>query len=176
MIDSIFITTPFGRSHRQVLSRTSMSYARGLLTPVLATIVGVGTGKQTLSPPISQNRQLNYLQGIAIFDPAFKQEKEQREQEQYVQSNPVQSQNTSVGSKPTYLYRIVEFKEQHAPSPEEQIRKTEEAVANAGGATTIPKDTERWSEVQTGQFSKPVDSFKWSEVPLDQYSTPEKPS
>lgn len=74
------------------------------------------------------------------------------------------------------FHRTVEFKEQHAPSPEEQIRKTEEAVANAGGATTIPKDTERWSEVQTGHFSKPVDTFKWSEVPLDQYSTPEKSS
>ena len=72
--------------------------------------------------------------------------------------------------------RIVESKEQHAPSPEEQIRKTEEAVANAGGATTIPNDTERWSQVQTGQFSKPVDTFKWSEVPLDQYSTTEKSS
>lgn len=70
--------------------------------------------------------------------------------------------------------RIVEFKEQHAPAPEEQIRKTEVAVANAGGATTIPQDSERWSEVQAGQFSKPVDAFRWSEVPLDQYSTPEK--
>ncbi|CAF9936553.1 hypothetical protein IMSHALPRED_010796 [Imshaugia aleurites] len=111
-----------------------MSYARGLLTPVLVTLVGVGTG-------------------IAIFDPAFKQEKEQKEREQ-----------------------TVEFKEQHAPLPEEQIRKTEEAVANAGGATTISKDAERWSQVQTGQFSKPVDTFMWSEVPLDQYSPPEKSS
>ncbi|CAF9935777.1 MAG: hypothetical protein ALECFALPRED_006548 [Alectoria fallacina] len=111
-----------------------MSYARGLLTPVLVTLIGVGTG-------------------IAIFDPAFKQEKLQKEQEQ-----------------------IVEFKEQHAPAPEEQIRKTEVAVANAGGATTIPKDSERWSEVQAGQFSRPVDAFRWSEVPLDQYSTPEKSS
>lgn len=75
-----------------------------------------------------------------------------------------------------FFHRVVEFKEQHAPAPEEQIRKTEEAVANAGGATTIPKDADRWSEVQNGQFSKPVDTFKWSEVPLDQYSTPEKPS
>ncbi|KAL9067582.1 MAG: hypothetical protein Q9161_006771 [Pseudevernia consocians] len=124
-----------------------MSYARGLLTPVLVTIVGVGTGKQTLSPPIPRVSPAELSSGIAIFDPAFKQEKKQREQEQ-----------------------IVEFKEQHAPSPEEQIRKTEEAVANAGGATTRPKDTERWSEVQTGHFSKPVDTFKWSEVPLDQYS------
>lgn len=81
------------------------------------------------------------------------------------------------GCEPTnVLYRIVEFKEQHAPSPEEQIRKTEEAVANAGGATTIPNDAERWSQVQTGQFSKPVDTFRWSEVPLGQYSTPEKSS
>ena len=47
------------------------------------------------------------------------------------------------------------FKEQHSLSPEEQIRKTEEAVANAGGATTIPKDTPRWSEAQTGEFSEP---------------------
>ena len=70
--------------------------------------------------------------------------------------------------------RIVESKEEHIPSPEEQIRKTEETVANAGGATTIPNDTERWSQVQTGQFSKPVDTFKWSEVPRDQYSTIEK--
>ncbi|KAL9134872.1 MAG: hypothetical protein Q9175_003942 [Cornicularia normoerica] len=111
-----------------------MSYPRGLLTPVLVTLVGVGTG-------------------IAIFDPAFKQEKDQKVQ--------VQS---------------VEFEEQHAPPPEDQIRKTEDAVANAGGATTIRKGTERWAEVQTGQFSKPEATFKWSEVPLDQYSTTEKSS
>ncbi|CAD6586987.1 MAG: hypothetical protein ASARMPREDX12_002565 [Alectoria sarmentosa] len=109
-----------------------MSYARSLLTPVLVTLIGVGTG-------------------IAIFDPAFKEEKQQKEQEQ-----------------------IVEFKEQHAPAPEEQIRKTEVTVANAGGATSIPKESERWSKVQAGQFSKPVDAFRWSEVPVDQYSTPEK--
>lgn len=72
------------------------------------------------------------------------------------------------------FHRIVEFKEHHAPSPEEQIRKTEEAVANAGGATTIPKDTGRWAAVQTSEFSKPTDTFDWSEVPLDQYDTPEK--
>ena len=82
----------------------------------------------------------------------------------------------SAGNEPTCYHRNVEFKEQHAPPPEEQVRKTEEAIANAGGATTLPKDAERWSRVQTGQFSKPVDTFSWSEVPLDQYSTPEKSS
>ncbi len=74
------------------------------------------------------------------------------------------------------IHRNVEHPEQHSPAPEEQIRKTEEAVANAGGATTIPADTERWSQVQNGQFSKPLGTFSWSEVPLDQYSTPEKSS
>ncbi len=68
---------------------------------------------------------------------------------------------------------MVEFKEQYSPSPEEQVRKTEEAVANAGGATTIPKDTTRCSEVQAGQFSKPANTFSWSEVPLDQYTSSE---
>ena len=82
MIDSIFITTPCDFSHCQVLFRTSMSYARGLLTPVLVTIVGVGTGKQTLSPPIPRVSPAKFSSGIAIFDPAFKQEKAQREQEQ----------------------------------------------------------------------------------------------
>ena len=94
-------------------------------------------------------------------------------------SNPAQSAPISKRpnrSLPTHSYRIVEVKDQHAPSPEEQIRKTEEAVANAGGATTIPTDAERWSKVQTGQFSKPVDTFDWAEVPLDQYSNAEKKS
>jgi len=70
----------------------------------------------------------------------------------------------------------VDFKEQHSPSLEEQMRKTEEQVANAGGATTIPKDAAILSEVQAGQFSKPADTLNWSKVPLDQRSTPEKPS
>jgi hypothetical protein len=35
------------------------------------------------------------------------------------------------------------------------MRKTEEAVAIAGGATTIPKDTPRFAEVQAG-FSEPA--------------------
>ncbi|KAL2055819.1 hypothetical protein ABVK25_004063 [Lepraria finkii] len=105
-----------------------MSSARGLFPMALATVIGIGTG-------------------IQIFGPAFKEEKEQKEQEQ-----------------------TVEFKEQHSHSPEEQVRKTEEAVANAGGATTIPNTTPRWSEVQAGQFSKPVNSFSWHEVPLDQYN------
>lgn len=73
-------------------------------------------------------------------------------------------------------HSVVDFKEHHSPSPEEKMRKTEEAVANAGGATTIPKDTERWSEVQAGQFSKPADTFSWAEVPLDQYSPSDKKS
>ncbi len=78
--------------------------------------------------------------------------------------------------KADVVHRNVEDPEQHSPVPEEQIRKTEEAVANAGGATKIPTDTERWSQVQNGQFSKPLDTYSWSEVPLDQYSTPEKSS
>lgn len=85
--NSTFITKPSICSPCRVLSRTSMSYARGLLTPVLVTLVGVGTGQQTLSPPVSKNRQLTVCPGIAIFDPAFKQEKEQKEQEQYVYSH-----------------------------------------------------------------------------------------
>lgn len=91
------------------------------------------------------------------------------------QSIPISNRpNRSI---PTHSYRIVEFKDQHAPSPpESQIRKTEEAVANAGGATTIPNDAERWAKVQTGQFSKPVDTFEWAEVPLDQYSNTGKKS
>ena len=83
------------------------------------------------------------------------------------------------GYKPTSpLQRNVEPEEQHAPlpPPEEQVRKTEETVANAGGATTIPEDAERWAKVQSGQFSKPVDTFRWSDVSLDRYSTPEKGS
>ena len=91
-------------------------------------------------------------------------------------SYPFYSQAMSPATGQTCSPRNIEFKEQHAPLPEEQVRKTEEAVAIAGGATTIPKDAERWSRVQTGQFSKPVDTFSWSEVPLDQYSTPEKSS
>lgn len=58
-----------------------MSYARGLLTPVLVTLIGVGTGKQLLTCTLPK---LIVCPGIAIFDPAFKQEKEQKEQEQYV--------------------------------------------------------------------------------------------
>lgn len=47
-----------------LLTRTNkMSRVKGLLPITLATVIGVGTG-------------------IAIFDPAFKQEKEQKEQEQ----------------------------------------------------------------------------------------------
>ena len=52
-------------------------------------------------------------------------------------------------------------------SPNELRRKTEERVANAGGATTIPKDAARWAEVQRGQFAETRDTFKWNEVPLD---------
>ena len=54
------------------------------------------------------------------------------------------------------------------------MRKTEEAVANAGGATTIPNDAPRWSEVQAGQFGEPKDTYKWAEVPLDRYSGSER--
>lgn len=69
-----------------------------------------------------------------------------------------------------------DFKEQHSPSPEEQIHATEVAVANAGGATTIPDDAPRWGEVQANQYSKPANGYSWSEVPLDQYNRTGKSS
>ena len=77
----------------QEFLRRSMSYARGLLTPVLVTLIGVGTGKQTLSPLASKEPPANLGPGIAIFDPAFKQEKEQRELGQCVLSYPIHTQN-----------------------------------------------------------------------------------
>lgn len=43
-------------------SRSKMSKARGLLPGAIAAVIGISTG-------------------IAIFDPAFKEEKEQKEQE-----------------------------------------------------------------------------------------------
>ena len=39
-----------------------MSYARGLLTPALVILIGVGTGKQILSPPVPKNIQLTFVQ------------------------------------------------------------------------------------------------------------------
>lgn len=111
-----------------------MSQSRGLLPLVLATTVGIGTG-------------------LYIFGPAFKEDRERREQE-----------------------HRVDFQEHHQQSIEEQVRKTEEAVANAGGATRIPTDTPRWSEVQADQFSKPANTFSWHQVPLDQRTPPEKTS
>ena len=50
-----------------------MSGARGLFPMALATVIGIGTG-------------------MAIFQPAFKDEKEQREQAEY--SIGLQSQNS----------------------------------------------------------------------------------
>ena len=82
----------------------------------------------------------------------------------------------STAKRPTNVHRNVEVPEQHPPSPEEQVRKTDEAVANAGGATTIPKHIERWSEVQRRQFSKPVDKFRWSEVPSEHDAITEESS
>ncbi|KAK0514081.1 hypothetical protein JMJ35_003803 [Cladonia borealis] len=111
-----------------------MSQSRGLLPVVLATTIGIGTG-------------------LYIFGPAFKEEKERKEQE-----------------------HRVDFQEQHPQSPEEQVRKTEEAVANAEGSTRIPTDTPRWSEVQADQFSKPANTFSWHQVSLDQRTPPNKSS
>ena len=88
------------KSVQEVL-RPSMSYARGLLTPVLVTLIGVGTGKQTSSPPASKKPPANLGPGIAIFDPAFKQEKEQRELGQCVPSFPIQSPEMPAGYRPT---------------------------------------------------------------------------
>lgn len=45
-----------------ILEIGKMSKARGLFPVAIATLIGIGTG-------------------IAIFDPAFKEEKEQKEQE-----------------------------------------------------------------------------------------------
>ncbi|KAL2046930.1 hypothetical protein N7G274_000948 [Stereocaulon virgatum] len=64
-----------------LFTRTNkMSRAKGLLPITLATVIGVGTG-------------------IAIFDPAFKQEKEQKEQEQkmdFKEQHPTHPQSRSV--------------------------------------------------------------------------------
>ncbi|KAL6717360.1 hypothetical protein ACLMJK_005275 [Lecanora helva] len=104
-----------------------------LLPTALATVIGITTG-------------------IVIFQPAFREEKEQKDQA-----------------------NMTDLKEVHSPSAEEQVRKTEEAVANAGGATTIPKDAPRWSEAQAGQFNRPENFVPSSESPSPQSKPPEKP-
>ena len=149
-----------------------MNYARGLLTPVLVTIVGVGTGRLIMSSRLSQNCLLTFVQESRYSTQHSSKIKSRRNRRS--RFGPVSKRSLPATNQ--HVPSIDEFNDQQAPSPAEQVRKTEETVANAGGATTIPKDTERWSEAQIGQFSKPVDTFKWSEVPLDQYSTSEKSS
>jgi len=100
-----------------------MSKARGLFPMAIATVIGIGTG-------------------IAIFDPAFKEEKEQKDQQGYMHST------SDLLTTYSHIDSRIGFKEQHSTSPEEQIHAKEVAVANAGGATTIPKDAARWGEVQ----------------------------
>ena len=167
----------------QISPRPIMSHARGLLTPLMITVIGIGTGKMHLIPVHFQDPPANLLPGVAIFNPALKQDKEQKVPEQYVLSKPPSlTQGLLLSQKPAFSHRNVEIKEEPAtpsPSPEEppeQIRTTEEAVASPEGVNGIPKDAERWAKVQSGHFSKPVDTFNWSGVPLDRYSTPEKPS
>ena len=82
------IATSSSCSPCRLVPGTSMSHVRGLLTPVLVTLVGVGTGKLALSSPIPRYHPLIFCPGIAIFDPAFKQEKEQKDQQLYVSSSP----------------------------------------------------------------------------------------
>lgn len=147
-----------------------MSYARSLLTPVLVTIIGVGTGKQTFT--LSNIRPLTFVQALRYLT----QHSSKRKSRESMRSTSSRDSVQIYRLRTNISHRVVEIENQHVPPPEEQIRQTEEAVANAGGATTIPKDMERWSEVQTGHFSKPVNTFRWSEVPLDQYSSPEKSS
>ena len=59
-------------------------------------------------------------------------------------------------------------------SPNELRRKTEERVANAGGATTISTGAARWGEVQKGQYGETEDTYAWSGVPLDGFGGREK--
>ena len=116
-----------------------MNYARGLLTPVLATIVGIGTGRLIMSQGLSKNRLLTFVQELRYLTQHSSKRKSRRNKTG--RFGPVSKRNLPATDQ--HVISIVEFSDQHAPPPEEQIRKTEEAVANAGGATTIPKDTER---------------------------------
>ena len=50
------------------------------------------------------------------------------------------------------------------------VSQTEERVANAGGATRIPKEAPRWAEAQRGQFARHEGTFEWKDVPLPRYS------
>ena len=116
-----------------------MNYARGFLTPVLVTIVGIGTGRLIMSLGPSKSRLLTFVQELRYLTQHSSKRKSRRNKTG--RSGPVSKR--SLPETHQHVPSIVEFNDQHSPSPEEQIRKTEEAVANAGGATTIPKDTER---------------------------------
>ena len=116
-----------------------MNYARGFLTPVLVTIVGVGTGRLIMSPGLSKNRLLTFVQELRYLTQHSSKRKSRRNKT----SRFGPASKRSLPATDQHVPSIVEFNDQHAPSPEEQIRKTEEAVANAGGATTISKDTKR---------------------------------
>ena len=154
-----------------------MSRARGILTPLIVTAIGVGTGNITLFLFPFGNGQLTSFQASRYLTQRSSKTRSRRSLSSTSYPNLSHKVFCCVQTRLS-SHRNVKIKDQHAPSPspEEQIRKTEEAVANAGGATGISNDAERWAKVQSGQFSKPTDTFRWSDVPLDRYSTPEKPS
>lgn len=57
------------------------------------------------------------------------------------------------------------------PSPKDVAHQTEVNVANAGGATTIPKDTKRFADVRQGQYAQAAKGFSWQDVPPTVYSS-----
>lgn len=138
------IISPSGRNP----SRPSMSHARGLLTPVLVTLVGVGTGKTDLCPPLPfpKNHQLTFLcPGIAIFDPAFKQEKEQKEQEQYVSVQFLKPYLPQATYQPFFLLR----QNRRVQRPARPVAGRAKSQDGGGGGERwgCYHDTERYGEV-----------------------------
>ncbi|KAL9132076.1 MAG: hypothetical protein Q9217_000112 [Psora testacea] len=131
-----------------------MSFLRNLLPAAVATAVGVYTG-------------------LYIFGPTFKEEAEQKEQDHrridFESQRPPSSVTTSAIAEPTPSSTTSGTNGSSA-SAQNLVRKTEERVANAGGATTIPSSTPRWAEVQAGQYALARQTFNWSDVPLDGYS------
>ena len=118
--------------------------------------------------------------GIAIFQPAFKEEAELNAEHPSLNSS-TSTPAAAAGAASATADRIsiapstnTSLPASASPPVVDQIRKTEALVANAGGATTIPKEAPRWAEVQHGQFAQPADGFEWSEVPLARYSSAEQ--
>ncbi|KAL9626998.1 MAG: hypothetical protein Q9164_007734 [Protoblastenia rupestris] len=130
---------------------------RNLLPGAVAAAVGVFTG-------------------IYIFGPTFKEEAEQKEQDQRVDfktqhSSEPTSTATVLDSATSFTTSKTDAIPTAVASAQDHVRKTEERVANAGGSTTIPNNTARWAEVQNGQFAVPTQTFKWSDVPLNGYNS-----